>query len=499
MGLLEEKKVISREKRASALTAYQGSSKVLLEDLSVTEIRQRIRTFSQGNKDEIIHALALLSRIKNTPVILHGAIGCSAAELYFYKETAEGTWYSTDLNERDTIMGGDDKLRKTIETVYYKYRPKVIFVVSTPVVAINNDDINSIILELEEELDTKIISVYTDGFKTKAGINGTDIVLHSLARYIGESSTHSEIEKPEEEDRNLSAPNFNSPDITVPDIKVSVKGEDFINLISITENESAVKELTRLLEELSVSYNVIPQFAGIEDIQRAKLAKASIAVTDDEADVLIQGLNEKFGIPVIKSPVPIGIRGTGEWLQELGKAAGIQEKVIKLIAAEEERVKKYISKKPLVRKKVFIDLNIGAATGLVEFIEELGGEVSGIAFSHIDRLNQDKLKTLPKEVFIKVGDGQPFELANLLVKNKPDFYIGGVEHAGLAASLGILPISVTNKILYGYEGAIQLIQAILKLEKRRGFVDYLAENTKHPYKESWLKRSSNWYIKQEVK
>ncbi len=235
MGLLEEKKVISREKRASTLTAYQGINKVLLEDLSVTEIRQRIRTFSQGNKDEIIHALALLSRIKNTPVILHGAIGCSAAELYFYKETAEGTWYSTDLNERDTIMGGDDKLRKTLERVYYKYRPKAIFVVSTPVVAINNDDINSIILELEEELDTKIISVYTDGFKTKAGINGTDIVLHSLARYIGESGAHSGIEKPE---------------------------EDFINLISITENESAVKELTRLFEELNVSYNVIPQFAG---------------------------------------------------------------------------------------------------------------------------------------------------------------------------------------------------------------------------------------------
>lgn len=472
MGLLEEKKVISREKRASTLTAYQGINKVLQEDLSVTEIRQRIRTFSQGNKDEIIYALALLSRIKNAPVILHGAIGCCAAELYFYKETAEGTWYSTDLNERDTIMGGDDKLRKTIETVYYKYRPEVIFVVSTPVVAINNDDINSIILELEEELDTKIISVYTDGFKTKAGINGADIVLHSLARYIGESSAHSEIEKPEEE---------------------------FINLISITENESAVKELTRLLEELKVNYNVIPQFAGIDDIQRAGLAKASIAVTDDEADVLINGLNEKFGIPVIKSPVPIGLRGTGEWLLELGKAAGIQEKAVKLITAEEERVKKYISKKPLARKKVFVGLNAGAAAGLVEFIEELGGEVIGIAFSHIDRLNQDKLKTLPKEVFIEVGDGQPFELANLFLKNKPDFYIGGVEHAGLAASLGILPISVTNKILYGYEGAVQLIQAILKLEKRTGFADYLAENTKHPYKEPWLKRSANWYIKQEVK
>lgn len=478
MGLLEEKKIISREKRASTITAYQGINKVLQEDLSVTEIRQRIRTFSQGNKDEIIHALALLSRIREAPVIIHGAIGCSAAELYFYKEVSEGTWYSTDLNERDTIMGGDDKLRKTIEQVYYKYRPKVIFVVSTPVVAINNDDINSIILELEEELDTKIISVYTDGFKTKAGINGIDIVLHSLAKYIGENSGF-----PGEDEEETGVKNAG----------------DFINLISITENENGLKEITRLLQKLQINYNVIPQFAAINDIDKARFAKASIAIVYEEADVLLLGLHEKFQVPIINSSVPIGLRGTGEWLLELGKAIGIQDRVKKLISSEEERVKKYISKKPLARKKVFIDLEASAAVGLAAFIEELGGEVSGISISHVDSLNKDKLKALPKEVFIAVGDGQPFELANILNKNKPDFYIGGSEHVGLAASLGILPISVENKILYGYEGAVQLTRAILKLEKRTGFADYLAENTKLPYKEPWLKKSTNWYIKQEVK
>ncbi len=473
MGLLEEKRVISREKRVSAITAYQGINKVLQEDLSVTEIRQRIRTFSQGNKDEIIYALALLSRIK-APVIIHGAIGCSSAELYFYKETSEGTWYSTDLNERDTIMGGDDKLKKTIEQVYYKYKPKVIFVVSTPVVAINNDDINSIILELEEELDTKIISIYTDGFKTKAGINGIDIVLHSLARYIGGGGSSQAAEGSEETG-------------------------DFINLISITENESGLKEITRLLEELQIRYNTIPQFASIDDIDGARFAKASVAVVDDEADVLLNGLYEKFQVPAIKSPVPIGLRGTGDWLTGLGKAMGIQDKVNGLIAKEEEKLKKHIGKKPLAQKKVFIDLEASTVAGLAAFLEELGGEVTGICVSHIDSLNRDKLKILPKEVFVVIGDGQPFELANILRKNKPDFYIGDSEHAGLAATLGILPISMTNKILYGYEGAAQLIKTILKLEKRTGFVDYLAQNTKSPYRESWLKKSANWYIKQEVK
>lgn len=492
MGLLEEKKIVSREKRVSTITAYQGINKVLQEDLSVSEIRQRIRTFSQGNKDEIIQALALLSRIKDAPVIIHGAIGCSAAELYFYREAVESTWYSTDLNERDTIMGGDDKLRKTVQQVYHKYKPKVIFVVSTPVVAINNDDINSIILELEEELEIKIISIYTDGFKTKAGINGIDIVLHSLARYIGEGSR---LEDEDDVTENNSFEESSEKSLE----EGSEKSEDFINLISISENEKGLKEISRLLQELQIKHNTIPQFAVIKDIDRARLAKASIAVVDDEADVLLNGLYEKFEIPAIKSSVPIGLRGTSNWLTELGKAIGIQDKVKKLITAEEEKVKKYVSKKPLARRKVFIDLDVSKAVELAAFIEELGGEVTGISISYIDSLNQDKLKGLPGEVLVAIGDGQPFELANILQKNKPDFYIGEPEHAGLASSLGILPIPVTNRILFGYEGAVELIKIIIKLEKRPGFVDYLAENTKLPYKESWLKKSANWYIKQEVK
>jgi len=465
---LKERKVISREKRVSTITAYQGNNQTLQDDINVTEVRQRIRTFSQSSKDEILEALKLLSKIKEAPVIIHGAIGCSAAELYFYKEEDKNTWYSTDLNERDTIMGGDEKLKKTVERAYKKYKSKVIFVVGTPVVAINNDDINSVILELEEELDTKIISIDTDGFKTKASINGIDIVLHALGRYVIQKSTDQE-------------------------------KEDFINLISISENKKGIEEILRLLGELEVNVNTIPQFASIDEIKKAHLAKVSIAVNDDEADILLRGILEKSQVPSIKSKVPIGISGTSSWLEELGKSIDIQDKVTTFVTKEEKRLEKYTSKQPLLGKKIFIDLPTSVAIELIGFIEELGGEVTGISISHIDNLNRDKFKVLSKEVFVKIGDGQPFELVNILLKNKPDFYIGNTDQVGLVSKLGISPISVTNKTLYGYEGAIELIRSFQKLEKRKGFVNYLSENTKLPYKETWLKKSSNWFIKQEVK
>lgn len=468
MGLSEDRKVVSREKRTSTITAYQGNVKTLNDELKVSEVRQRIRTFSQGNKDEILEALKLLSKIKDTPVVIHGAVGCSASELYFSKDNSNSTWYSTDLNEKDTIMGGDNKLRDTIYRVYRKYKPEVIFVVGTPIVAINNDDVNSVILELEEELDVRILSIYTDGFKSKAGINGIDIVLHTIGRELIQQGREGE-------------------------------KENFLNLISATENQYAVKELLRLLDSLDVKVNLLPSFGSIDNIRKAHLAKASVAVNDDEAEVLLEILREKADVPVIHSKAPIGVIGTMEWLKNIGKQLQLQEKVTAFIAKEEERIEKYISKQPLRGKKVYIEAPIYVAVSLAGLIEELGGEVTGISVDHVDPFNRVSLKGLPENLPIKVGEGQPFELVNILHKNRPDYYIGTSAHSALVGKLGIVPVSLENKILYGYEGVLELIHSFHKAENRKSLVEYLGENTGLSYKKSWINKNVNWYIKQEVK
>ena len=59
MGVLDERKLVAREKRNSTITAYYGQVENLREDLEVSEIRQRIRTFSQTTSDELIVALDL--------------------------------------------------------------------------------------------------------------------------------------------------------------------------------------------------------------------------------------------------------------------------------------------------------------------------------------------------------------------------------------------------------------------------------------------------------
>lgn len=466
MGLFEERKVISREKRVNTITAYYGRNEALRDDVSVPEVRQRIRTFSQSSGDEITDALRFLSSIGNTVTVIHGAIGCSAAELgYYYDNGEKGVWYSTNLNERDTIMGGDEKLRKTVERAYRRHKPKVIFVVGTPVVAINNDDINSVIQELEEELNVKILSVYTDGFKSKVPVNGIDIILHGLVKYV--------VKKSEQ--------------------------EDFINVISISESQKSIHEIIRLMTKLDLKVNVISRFSSIEAIEKAGAAKASVALNTDEADILLTALKEKAGIPYVKSPAPIGTAALAEWLTRLGRLLRIEEKTEALILEEEKRIEKYIFRHPFGGSKIYVDLRTSQAVSVAGLIEELGGELSGVTLSHIDDRNKGCLKRFEKDTMIEIGDGQPFELANILSKNEADFYIGEGGKTSWLTSLNILPISVENKTLYGYEGIIEFIKAIERAKRSRHFSEYLSQNTVTPYKESWLGKSTNWYIKQEVK
>lgn len=223
-------------------------------------------TFSQASEDEVLNALRVLTKIEKAAVIVHGGAGCAASGIYFNEEK-NNSWYTTGLNEKDTILGGDEKLRKAVIRSFEEQNPEVIFIVGTPVVAINNDDVNAIILELEDELGVKIVSIYTDGFKTKSPATGYDIVLHSLLRYVVDRTQGEKTEK-----------------------------EDFINVVSISENKrDFVEKVVGSLNLQEETINTFLQkeeetfryyFQGIADSFFEEQVGKVIALVGDESTVL---------------------------------------------------------------------------------------------------------------------------------------------------------------------------------------------------------------------
>ena len=466
MSFIDERKALTREKRVSTLSHFNGALSALVDEASGTEIRQKIRTFSQVGYDEIIYALSVLSKIKNSATVIHGSIGCAASGLYFNSDN-DFDFYSTHLNERDTILGGDEKLRRAVLRAYEEVHPKVIFIVGTPVVAINNDDVNSLILELQDELDVKIIYVYTDGFKSKTPLTGYDIVSHSLLKYI--------IANADEQDGETG---------------------DYINVISFSESKQNILAVLDILDDLGVKYNLLPQFADYNSIQRARYAKASITLSAEDGAYFASQLEEVFGVPYVKTKSPVGFRATRHFIQKLGKQLGELERFSEYVHDNEAKLSKLFVRAHLSDKSVFIDSKIEEVVGIAELTEKLGGTVSGLSSVSIDidnRTNLDKLSGLSPSTNFIIGNGELFEKANLISKKEINFYIGGAYGSAFAREQGAIPVSLENTAYYGYTGLKKLVATIKNAER------FNAAGGDKLYKSSWLTKSGNWYVKQEVK
>lgn len=463
MSSIDDRKALTREKRLSSLSHFHGTLEGLIDETSGEEIKQRIRTFSQIHDDETIYAFDVLSKIEDAAIIVNGSVGCGA--LGISQDDVKGfSWYSTNLVERDTILGGDDKLREAILRAYEEKHPKVIFIIGTPVVAINNDDINSVILELEDEIGIPIISIYTDGFKTKTPVTGYDIVTHSLLKYL---------------------------------ISRNVELKDnFINIISFSENIEDVAAIAEIFHELDIKFQVIPRFSSVEEIRRASRARASVVLNPEEGDYLAKELEELYEIPYIETEAPIGFRGTKNFLLKIAAFLNIEQEVVDYIEKVEAELAQAVVKDVLGDRKIFVDAALSRVPAYARLFTNLGGEVVGFSSPFVDLENRKQLKRLDflqKNTVAIIGNGQQFEKANELSKNQIDIFFSENSGSSFATDEGAVVISTKNKVTYGFKGVEVIINSIKKVI---GFQNKYRQQSS--YKDSWKRRSGNWYVKQEV-
>ncbi|GAM10276.1 nitrogenase iron-molybdenum cofactor biosynthesis protein NifE [Geobacter sp. OR-1] len=470
MSPLRSKAPRSREKRLDTLGAWLGPVSNASEEFAAEEVFQRIRTFAQSSHDDLLYALRIVSGIKDSVTIIHGPRGCAAAGLYHIAAGSSTRWIVTNLDERDTIMGADAKLRKAVTALHHRYHPAVIFIVGNPVVAINNDDIQSVVEELHEELDVPIVPIYTTGFSTQNAVSGYDTALHALLKYLSGKS---------------SAAAKNGP----------------VNLLSVAENALDRKEAHDLLEGVGLELNVLPDNSTVASFRAAITARASIPLCPDAPEYLGTILQEKYGVPYIDAPRPVGIEGTGRWLKSIAATLDIVSAADELHNRKASETLQQLSGFSLTGEKVYLSLSSANAFSLVSLVEELGGEVSGVTVTHLDRLHVRYLNELAARnpaLQIHVSDGQEFEEISILRKLSLDLYLGDSTHIGQVARLGIPTVSLENLAIVGYSGVVRLARRIKTALLNRSFGTSLARSNP-PYRESWYRRSDNWHIKQEVK
>ena len=106
--------------------------------------------------------------------LVHGPIGCAVYTWDIRGALSSGPElhrlsFSTDLQEKDVIFGGEKKLAAALDELIERHNPKAAFVYSTCIVGIIGDDLDAVCKKVEKEKGITVIPVKSEGFNRDNG------------------------------------------------------------------------------------------------------------------------------------------------------------------------------------------------------------------------------------------------------------------------------------------------------------------------------------------
>lgn len=482
---LDLESVQVREQRLGAITAWQGgSASKLLEEVKCGCLKDRDRKFSQCYGCSTTHGACQTIMIEDAAVISHGPVGCSScfhgfafgyrvsAHVRDVKEIKQRHVFSTNLEEKDTIYGGGNKLRETIREAYNRVHPNAIFVLTTCSAGIIGDDIEAITNEMEKEIGIPVAAVYCEGFRSRVWTTGFDASYHAIARKL--------IKPPKEKRKMINVINF--------------WGEDIFN---------------DWFKPLGYEANYIAPYATVESLGHASEAVATMQVCPTLGTYFAHALESEFGVPEIKEAPPYGIVQTDAWFRNLGQLLGKEKEVEELIAKKKEEYLPQIEeiRSKLKGKTVYVAAGAAYGHNLLAIARELGMETVGAGVYHHEQKydNGSEDSDILRKVVDHYGDipnfsvcnKQEYELINRLHQLQPDFLLA--RHPGTslcAAKQGIPSLLIDDEhFAMGYEGIVKMGKRILYAIENDEFLINLKKHTVTAYTKWWLDQSPDTFLK----
>ncbi len=483
---LDNSNVPTRENRIGSITGYIGSISDLANQSSCGTLKGCSRCFSQSSTCLSSCALGQLSAIRDVAVIHHGPSGCSVASASSYyidkvmakkRGVTNNTVYvGTDMNERDTIFGSTESLKKIILEVNKRYQPKAIFVTSSCATGIIGEDIDSVVTEVKEDINVPIVAVHCEGFKSRIWATGFDIADHAVL---------SSIVKP-------------------PKVK-----RDTINFKNFFE--SARPEIIDMFKKFNLDPIFLYCNSTIEELEHISESIATTCICGTLGNYLGNGLEEKYGVPYIRTINPLGIAGFETWLREIGKVTNRVELIEDYIKEQRAIYIPQIEeiKTKLKGLKAVLGMGPGYTFEVSRVLNELGIEVTWALAWHYDKKYENGDVPPAMEYLLEnnidfetsIADQQNYEVMNILNKYKPDLYLS--RHPGStvwAIKNGTPAVYVADEyMIFGYKHTLEFAQAILDSIHNRSFEKNLAKRVKLPYTDWWYKQNVDTFLEEAKK
>jgi nitrogenase molybdenum-iron protein alpha chain len=472
-----------RERRLHSIISYEGDAGDLSIKSKARKISCRDRFYSQCSDCAEGCAETMTYHVIDAAVISHAPVGCSvnvsnhhilgrAASEARGLPTHKVHMISSNIQEKDTVYGAAEKLRRAILEADRRFKPKTIFIQASCASGIIGEDLESVADEMELELKYPVIPVYCEGFKSKIWSTGFDAAFHGILRKL------------------IKAP--------------KKKQADLVNVFNFEGSEQFIPFLNKL--DLRVNY-LIP-LATVEQIETLTQAACNAHICETLATYMTAVLEEKYGVPEVKAPPPFGIDWTDGWVREIARFTNREALAEKVIVEERQRVQSELTalREQLRGKKVYVLSGDSFAHNLANIFKDLGLEIAGINTLHHDLHtdNPEQADTLDSLIQscgnvknVTVCNKQPYQVIKVLKSIEPDFLI--VRHMNLTSlgtKLGI-PTLFEGDANYsiGYDGVVKMGRRLVDALQTKKLIKNIAAHAKLPYTKWWLEDNKDFSFK----
>ncbi len=338
--------------------------------------------------------------IKDMVHIVHGPIGCAYYTWGTRRNKARtepggqnfmAYAFSTDMQERDIIFGGEQKLLQAIREAYRIFKPKAIGIYATCPVGLIGDDLYKVARQAEEELGVKVIPTHCEGYKGVSQSAGHHLASNTLMQYV-----------------------IGTKDLKEP-------GPFDINIFGEYNIGGDAWEIKRLFEK--VGYRIVTFFTGdssYENIATAHEAKLSLLNCHRSINYTNRMMEEKWGVPWLKVNF-FGVKAFSKALRDTAKFfddPGLYEKTEQVIEEEMARVSPILERyrKRLEGKTAMLFVGGSRAHHFQTLFKDIGMKtvMAGYEFAHRDDYEGRKVipdikhsarsKALEDISFEKTGD-----------------------------------------------------------------------------------------------
>lgn len=381
--------------------------------------------------------------------LIHGPIGCAAYTWDIRGSLSSGPElhrlsFSTDLQEKDVIFGGEKKLAAAIDSLVERWKPKAVFVYATCIVGVIGDDLAAVCRAAGTRLGLPVIAVQSEGFKgTKK--DGYRAACEALLGLIG------------------SAPEVGLEDIMQYDgLPANAPCINILGEFNLAGEAWMIKDYYRRM-----GVRVIATLTGdgrIDDIRRADRASLNLVQCSGSMTWLAKAMEEKYGIP-FKKVSYFGIEDMSEALYEVARCFAnradgrkIMENTRRLVHEELDRLLPRLKdwRRDLEGKKAAI--YVGGAFkshSLVKALRLIGMQTVLVGSQTGNAEDYRALKALCDPGTIVVDDSNPAELSRFILETGADLFIGGVKERPMAYKLGLAFCDHNHErktALAGFEG-----------------------------------------------